>query len=64
MTGLERALRTKGKDLNNSAETFMMILINFLFKTLCDLSEEYDIYEAFNMYKQNNKCEQYFHGET
>jgi len=42
----------------------MMIFINFLFKTLYDLSEKDDIYEAFNMYKQNNNCGQYFRGES
>jgi len=41
-----------------------MIFINFLFKKLCDRTEKGDIYEAFNMYKQYNKCEQYFSGET
>ena len=26
--------------------------------------EKGDIYDAFNTYKQNNKCVQYFSGET
>ena len=52
------------KDHNNSAEKSMMISINLFFFKLCDRTEKSDIYETFNMCKQNNKCVQHFSGET